>query len=304
MNQASHTPVAVDKINAYIQLTRANKPIGWLLLLWPTLWALWLAADGLVSPKLFFIFVAGVWLMRAAGCVINDIADRNIDGKVTRTQNRPLATGAITVRDALFLFITLIVCAFVLVLMTDLKTIQLSFVGAGLAVLYPFMKRMTWMPQLVLGAAFAWSIPMAFSAQAGNMPPLCWLLYTATLVWVLMYDTLYAMVDRDDDIKIGVRSTAILFGTMDRPIIAILQLTFIGMMALVGSRAELSAPYYWSMLVVALLFAYQHWLIRNRSRAGCFDAFLNNNWVGVAIFVGLLWHYYGNAVQQWFQSFL
>ncbi|WP_244904624.1 4-hydroxybenzoate octaprenyltransferase [Cellvibrio sp. PSBB023] len=271
---------------------RMDRPIGTLLLLWPTLWALWLAAEGVPSLKNLLIFTLGVIVMRAAGCVINDFADRKIDGSVARTKDRPLATGAISSREAIGLFIGLCLLAFVLVLMTNLLTIELSVGGLLLAFCYPFMKRHTHLPQVVLGAAFAWGVPMAYAAEAGSLHENIWLIYLAVVLWTVAYDTFYAMVDRDDDLKIGVKSTAILFGEQDRLMTAILQILSLYALILVGDRFALGLLYYLGLAVAGGLFAYQQWLIRFRAREACFKAFLNNNWVGVAIFVGVATDYY------------
>ncbi len=279
---------STGQLKLYAQLMRLHKPIGIYLLLWPTLWALWLATPGLIpSVKHLLIFIAGVVLMRSAGCIINDVADRKIDGKVKRTQDRPLATGAISSKEALILFALISVSAFLLVLMTNSLTIQLSVGGLILAATYPFMKRHTHLPQVVLGAAFAWSVPMAFAAESGSIRQEAWLIYLAVVLWTVVYDTFYAMVDRDDDSKIGVKSTAILFGEQDRIITAGLQVFTLYTLILVGQRFELNAAYYISLLVVAGLFIYQQWLIRFRDRDACFKAFLNNHWVGFAVFTGI-----------------
>jgi len=276
---------------AYLQLMRLDRPIGTLLLLWPTYWALWLAADGLPSLKNFIIFTLGVFLMRAAGCVINDYADRNFDGHVKRTRQRPFAAGKVTEKEALLLFAVLVTISFILVLFTNRLTILLSVGGLVLASIYPFMKRHTHLPQVVLGAAFSWGIPMAYAAEAGALSEVAWLLFTANLIWTVAYDTMYAMVDRDDDLKIGVKSTAILFGDADRLIIGGLQLLTLVILGLVGSRADLGYFYFVSIGVMALFFIYQQRLIRDRQRDPCFKAFLNNNWAGLSIFIGLLLHY-------------
>jgi 4-hydroxybenzoate polyprenyltransferase len=280
-------PLLLQKAPSYWRLMRMDRPIGTLLLLWPTLWALWIAAKGVPSIKNLVIFVLGVIVMRAAGCVINDFADRNIDGRVKRTQDRPLATGRVSGREAIALFITLSLVAFGLVLMTDPLTIKLSVGGLVLAFCYPFMKRHTHLPQVVLGAAFAWGIPMAYAAEAGELSRHMWVIYLAVVLWTVAYDTFYAMVDRDDDIKIGVKSTAILFGEQDRLITGALQLMTLYALMLVGNRFELGGFYYAGLAIAAGLFTYQQWLIRFRARAACFKAFLNNNWVGLAIFAGI-----------------
>ena len=272
----------------YARLARLDKPIGIFLVLWPTLWALWLAAKGLPSLDVLFIFIAGAVLMRSAGCVINDFADRKIDGDVARTKERPLVTGKITARQALVFFVVLCLISLVLVLQTNSLTVYLSFGALVLASAYPFMKRYTYLPQVVLGAAFAWSVPMAYAAQTNELPSIIWLIYTATVLWTVAYDTMYAMVDRDDDIKIGVKSTAILFGQADRAIIACLQVMVILILCMIGDQSKLGQFYFLSIVVAATLFVYQQHLIRLRYRDECFQAFLNNNWVGLVIFVGLV----------------
>ena len=282
------TPFWRDRLSVYGRLTRLNRPVGSFLLLWPTLWALWLAAQEVPDIKLLVIFVLGVLLMRSAGCVINDYADRHLDGHVKRTRERPLVTGEAGEREALGLFLVLCLLAFGLVLMTDRFTVLLSLGGVALAFCYPFMKRYTHLPQLVLGAAFAWAIPMAFAAQRGSLGADVWLLYTASLLWTVVYDSLYAMVDRDDDLKIGIKSTAVLFGDQDRLMIGLLQILTLGALALVGGRFELGFWYYLGLVVAAGFFIYHQYLIRFRERGPCFRAFLNNNWVGFAVFIGLV----------------
>ncbi len=276
----------------YIQLTRLDRPIGIYLLLWPTLWALWFAASGIPSLKILFIFIAGVILMRSAGCVINDFADRKIDGHIKRTKDRPLPAGKVSSKEALILFGLICLSAFILVLFTNTLTIYLAFGGLALAATYPFMKRHTYLPQVVLGAAFAWSVPMAYTAETGELHKQVWLLYLITVLWTVAYDTMYAMVDRDDDIKIGVKSTAILFGKADRLVIAGLQLLVIVALCMVGVQADLGSFFFLSVVVAATLFVYQQHLIRNRERDACFKAFLNNHWVGLAIFVGVFLEYF------------
>jgi 4-hydroxybenzoate polyprenyltransferase len=280
-----------ERLANYALLVRANRPIGILLLLWPALWALWVAGEGHPPWGVVAVFVLGVTLMRSAGCAINDYADRNIDGHVERTKGRPLATGAITPKEALAVFVVLCLLAFCLVLLLNTTTILMSFVAAALAAVYPFMKRYTHLPQLVLGMAFGWAVPMAFTALTGSVPPLGWLLFTATVIWALIYDTQYAMVDRPDDLKIGVKSTAILFGDMDRVIIGTLQLTMLGILLLVGVNAQFGLPYYLGLGAATGLAAYQQYLIRHRDAKGCFAAFLNNNYFGAAVFAGLVLDY-------------
>ncbi|WP_445357876.1 4-hydroxybenzoate octaprenyltransferase [Microbulbifer sp. ANSA002] len=278
----------------YWQLARMDRPIGSLLLLWPTWVALWLAAGGWPGLHLFAVFTLGVILMRAAGCAVNDFADREIDGHVKRTATRPLATGNVTPKAALGLFTGLSFAAFLLVLTTNQLTILLSLPALALAFCYPFAKRHTHLPQVVLGAAFSMGIPMAFAAVTGEVPPQAWLLYVANLLWTLCYDTFYAMVDRDDDLKIGVKSTAILFGEMDRAMTATLQLLVLMALMLIGQRFGLGAIYYLAVTAIAALFAYQQWLIRNRDREACFKAFIHNNWVGLVFFAGIFLHYLFN----------
>lgn len=284
-------PSLRERLPLYLQLMRLDRPIGTLLLLWPTLWALWLAAGGFPHWHLLIIFPLGVLLMRSAGCVINDYADRRVDGFVARTALRPLATGAVSTREALALFAGLCVLAFVLVLFTNRLTVLLAFVAVALAALYPFMKRYTHLPQVVLGAAFGWSIPMAFAAQLNEVPRTAWLLFSANLLWTIAYDTFYAMVDRDDDIKIGIKSTAILFGDDDRVITATLQAMTLLTLIFVGVQFHLAYWFYVSLIGVTGLFVYQQWLIRERRRDLCLQAFLNNNRVGALIFAGIFLHF-------------
>lgn len=277
----------IIKARAYWQLARMDRPIGSLLLMWPTLWALFLAADGMPDIKVLVVFVLGVFSMRAAGCVINDYADRHFDGHVKRTAQRPLPSGLISEREALGFFAVLSLVSFALVLTMNTLTIQLSVVGLLLAAAYPFMKRYTHLPQLVLGMAFGWAIPMAYAAQSGALPPVAWMLFVANILWTIAYDTQYAMVDRDDDLKIGIKSTAILFGRNDKRIIGLLQLGTLGLLIVVGMQMGLSQLYYWSLLGAAALFVYQQMLIRGREREPCFKAFLNNNYVGMLVWLGM-----------------
>lgn len=273
----------------YARLLRLNRPIGSLLLLWPTYWALWLAAGGFPGLANLIIFTLGVFLMRAAGCAINDFADRRVDGHVKRTRDRPLPSGRVAPAEAVALFLGLALIAFLMVvLFTNALTLYLSFGGLVLAFIYPFMKRYTHLPQLFLAAAFSWAIPMAWAAQTGEVPQLAWLLFVANVLWTVAYDTLYAMVDRDDDLRIGIKSTAILFGDADRAIIAMLQVLVVLVLIMVGHRAGLGVAYYLGLVGMASLFVYQQHLARNRERAPCFKAFLNNNWAGFAVFAGLL----------------
>lgn len=278
---------ALQRLPEFVQLMRLDRPIGTLLLLWPTLWALWLAAGGVPSAKNLLIFVLGVILMRAAGCVINDVADRQVDGHVTRTRHRPIPNGKVSAREAMALFAGLCLAAFGLVLLTNPLTIKLALVGVALAACYPFMKRFTHLPQLVLGAAFAWSLPMAFAAESNSLPREMWTLYIAVVLWTVAYDTFYAMVDRDDDVKIGIKSTAILFGDMDIPITACLQCLTLIALLMTGINFNRGSWFFLSLLGAALLFLYQQYLIRHRERDGCFRAFLNNHYVGAIIFIGL-----------------
>ncbi|WP_353177892.1 4-hydroxybenzoate octaprenyltransferase [Salinisphaera sp. T5B8] len=275
-------------IEALFRLTRLHKPIGIFLVVWPMLWALWLAAGGVPDLWVLCVFVLGAILMRSAGCVINDFADRKIDGHVKRTRERPLATGEVSSREALVLFAVLCLAAFALVLTLNGLTIAMAFVGAGLAVLYPFTKRMTHWPQMFLGAAFGWAVPMAFAAQAGGVPWGGWLLFAATLIWALVYDTFYAMVDRDDDLKIGVKSTAILWGRYDRAVIGVFQLLFFALLIGVGRAFELGGLYYLGLTCGALMALYHQWLARNRDRDACFRVFMQHNILGGVIFAGVV----------------
>ena len=279
------------KLPAYVELTRFDRPIGIFLLLWPTLTALWIAAAGFPDIDLLLIFIAGTTVMRAAGCCVNDFADYNIDGKVSRTEKRPLARGALTRQDALYCFIFLSVIGFGLVLLTNEFTVMLSFGAIIVVALYPFMKRFTNLPQLVLGVAFSWGILMAFTAHTNALPSAAFLLFVANALWTVAYDTEYAMVDREFDKEIGVKSTAILFGEADKMMIGMLQVMFIVAMWLAGRRFEMEGPYFASLLIAAGLLAYQQYLIRDRAPGHCFRAFLNNNWVGAVIFVGVLLNY-------------
>lgn len=275
----------------WVQLTRLDKPVGNYLLLWPTLWALWIAGEGTPSVANVIIFVLGVLLMRAAGCVINDYADRNIDGHVERTKDRPLANGRISERHALIGFAALCLTAFALVLMTNTNTVMLSFGGVCLAALYPFMKRITHLPQLFLGAAFSWAIPMAFMAEQNTVPSVAWLLFCANLLWTVAYDTVYAMVDRDDDLAIGVKSTAILFGDSDKAIIGLLHTLALLCLALVAQQLTLGTSFWCAIVLGAGVIIRQQWLIRNRTKALCFKAFKESHWFGAFIWGGLVAHF-------------
>lgn len=276
---------------AYAQLMRLHRPIGTLLLLWPVLWALWIAAEGIPDLHVLAVFVAGTLFMRSAGCVINDIADRDIDGHVARTKVRPFARGAVSVREAMILFCVLVACSAALVATMNRLTFYLSFVGIVLAVIYPFMKRYTYVPQIFLGAAFGWAVPMAFAAQTNTVPPVAWAMMATAVLWAMVYDTQYAMVDRDDDIKIGVKSTAILFGDADRGFIAAFQVMLLAGLALIGHAAHLGWPYGVGLVGCAALAGHQQRLIHERIPARCFAAFMNNNWYGACVFAGIAGHY-------------
>ncbi len=275
----------------WVRLMRLDKPIGILLLLWPTLWALWIAAEGVPRPWLLLVFISGVVLMRSAGCIINDYADIDIDRHVKRTAQRPLTSGQISRREALLLFSLLIGIAFVLVLSLNRLTISLSVVGALLAASYPFTKRYTHLPQAYLGLAFGWAVPMAFAAQTGSLDPRSWWLFLAVLLWALIYDTIYAMVDRDDDVQIGVKSTAILFGRYDRLIIGLIQAAMLALLVHVGRIFGLGLIYYLGLATAATLMLYHQWLIRHCQRESCFKAFLHNHWIGAVIFLGIAGNY-------------
>lgn len=276
------------KIKQYIYLMRLDKPIGIFLLLWPALWGLWLASQGRPHLKIVIIFVIGVILMRSAGCIINDFADRKVDLHVARTKNRPLTSGQLSNREALLLFCFLSLCAFALTFLLNKLTVGLAIIGALLSIVYPFLKRITHLPQLGLGLAFALSIPMAFAAETQTIPGRAWPLFLAAVVWPVIYDTLYAMVDREDDLKIGIKSTAILFKGYDRCLIGLLQIIFLLLLIKVGVDFSLQHFYYYSLIVVAILFSYQQFLIRERFAPNCFKAFLNNQWVGFSIFAGIV----------------
>ena len=274
-------------MNAYIRLMRLDKPIGSLLLLWPTYWALFLSADGWPDLDLLIIFTLGVVLMRSAGCVINDYADRDIDKHVKRTQKRPITSGEISSKSALTLFVILILLALILVLQTNILTIQLSFIAAGLAIIYPFTKRWTNLPQLVLGAAFAMSIPMAYAAQTSNVPIEVGLIFLASIVWTLIYDTLYAMADRDEDLKIGLKSTAILFKQYDQIVITTLQVLLILIFIIMGNAFNLGQIYYFSLFIIGIFMIYHQFLMKKRQNEEYFKAFINNNYIGMTAFAGI-----------------
>ncbi|AGB84380.1 4-hydroxybenzoate polyprenyltransferase [Serratia sp. FGI94] len=276
-----------SKWRAYCHLMRIDKPIGTLLLLWPTLWALWLAGEGVPSFPILLVFVLGVFLMRAAGCVVNDFADRAFDGHVKRTANRPLPSGRVSEKEAKVVFVVLVLLSFALVLTLNTMTIALSLAGLALAWIYPFMKRVTNLPQLVLGAAFGWGIPMAYAAVSESLPLSCWLLLLANICWTVAYDTLYAMVDRDDDLKIGVKSTAVLFGRFDKLIVGLLQFATLLLLLWIGYLSQLGGAFYWSLLLAGALFIHQQQQIAGRDRDACFRAFLHNNYVGLVVFIGV-----------------
>jgi len=282
----------LEKVLHYLVLMRFDKPIGIYLLLWPALWALWIASKGDPSTWITFVFVAGVVVMRAAGCIINDIADRNFDAHVSRTQYRPLASGMISVKAAAAWFVFLCLFAFLLVLTTNPLTIKLSFAAVVLAMIYPLMKRYTYMPQAFLGLAFGWAVPMAFAAVTEEVPLVAWLILTATVLWATAYDTMYAMVDRDDDIRIGIKSTAILFGDADRVIIGMIQVLFFASMWIAGNQLKLGLSYNVGLLGGVAFAVYQQFLIRHRERDDCLRAFQNNHLLGSVIFIGLVLEYW------------
>ncbi len=290
------SPEVVGQLRNYGKLMRVDKPIGNYLLLWPTLWALWLAGEGNPDQGLFIVFVLGVLVMRAAGCVLNDFADRKIDPYVERTRARPLATGAVRPAEALVLFAALGLIAIGLASMLNSYAQLLAVVAAVLTVVYPFVKRYVSIPQFILGAAFGWAIPMAFAAQTGQTPEVAWLVFGTTMIWAVIYDTFYAMVDREDDRKIGVKSTAILFGEVDLFVIAGLQGVMLLALVFIGYRAELGPWYYASVLIAAGMMAYHLWLARDRQPAGCFQAFLHNHWIGLVVFLGIALHYVFNPI--------
>ena len=288
MTNSIETP---RQANRWLRLMRLDRPIGTYLLLWPTLWALWFAGAGSPSVANLIIFTLGVVAMRAAGCVINDYADRNVDGSVERTKNRPLPTGEIQPYQALILFVLLLCLSLALVLMTNQLTIILSFGGLVLAATYPFLKRFTHLPQLGLGAAWAWAVPMAFAAERGQLPVSLWLIFVAVILWTIAFDTYYAMVDRDDDLKVGIKSTAILFGRYDLLIIALLQLMALILLLMAGLQFGRSWFYMMGLIAAALYFINQHIQARSRERDACFESFLNNHRVGMVIFIGLALDY-------------
>ena len=280
-----------EKLKLYWRLARLDRPVGWLLLLWPTLWALWIAADGQPRPAIVAIFVLGVITMRAAGCVINDIFDRDLDPLVERTRNRPLASGAVTVREALVIFFLLLTIAFSLVLLLNRQTVWLAVVGAGIAASYPLAKRFTNLPQVYLGVAFSWGIPMAFTAQDSPLMPLAWWLLGTNLLWTVAYDTMYAMADRPDDLKAGIKSSAIMFGRFELAINASLQAITLLSLALMGLYLGFGVIFYLGLGAAALTAVYQLYLCKDRDRQRCFKAFLNNIWFGGFVFAGLVFTY-------------
>lgn len=285
------SPTPRERLSLYLRLIRFERPIGSFLLLWPTWWGLWLASAGEPRFDNLVIFTAGVFLMRSAGCIANDLADRDLDRHVARTRDRPLTSGAVSVGEALVLGLLLALASFALVLQTNTLTVWMSVAGLVLAAVYPFMKRFTHLPQFGLGVAFSWGIPMAFTAERGELPPAAWLVFTAAVLWSVVYDTFYAMVDRDDDIRIGIRSTAILFDEADRSITAALQVMVLVLLVLTGRQFGLGLAYWIGLGVGAALFAWQQWLIRGRERDKCFSAFLNNNLFGLVVFAGIAFHY-------------
>lgn len=280
-----------ERLGHYVRLVRLHRPIGIYLVLWPTLWALWLAGEGRPDPVVLIIFILGTVLMRSAGCAINDYADRHIDGHVWRTKDRPIAAGHIKPREAVMVFVVLSLIAFGLVLFLNPLTIQLAVIGAFLAFSYPFTKRYTYLPQAYLGMAFGWGIPMAFAALTNEVPYPAWVLFFANVMWSLVYDTMYAMADREDDLKIGVKSSAILFGRFDRLIIGVLQVLFLLLLALAGQELGMGGIYFAGLGVAAVLSVYEQWMIRKREPMRCFQAFLHNHYVGAAIFVGIALDY-------------
>ncbi len=284
-------PELISQLRNYSKLMRIDKPIGIWLLLWPTLWALWLAGEGTPDQGLFLVFVLGVIVMRSAGCVLNDYVDRKIDPYVERTRTRPIASGAVAPMEALILFAALSLVAVGLATMLNRPAQVLAIVAAILTIAYPFVKRYVSIPQFILGAAFGWAVPMAFAAQTGETPQLAWLVFGTAMIWAVIYDTFYAMVDREDDIKVGVKSTAILFGEVDIFVIAGLQLLMLVALILIGYRADLSAWFYLSVFIAGAMMAYHLWLARDRQPAGCFEAFLHNHFIGMVVFIGIVLHY-------------
>ena len=284
-------PGVINQFQNYVELMRLDKPIGIWLLLWPTLWALWLAGEGKPDPGIFAVFMFGVVIMRSAGCVLNDLADRNIDPYVERTRMRPIASGAVAPLEALTLFVALALIAVGLAAMLNRPAQVLAVVGAGLTIVYPFIKRFMSIPQFVLGAAFGWAVPMAFAAQTGETAQIAWLVFGTAVIWAVIYDTFYAMVDRDDDLKVGTKSTAILFGDADLFVIGGLQVLMLVALVFIGDMAELGFWYFGSIALAAMLMAWHQWLARDRQAAACFSAFLHNHYIGMIIFIGIVLHY-------------
>ncbi|CAN5218275.1 4-hydroxybenzoate octaprenyltransferase [soil metagenome] len=282
----------LSHLKNYALLMRLHRPVGILLLLWPTLWAVWIAAQGSPSLSIVIIFILGVVLMRSAGCIVNDFADRKFDGKVARTKERPLVTGTVSIKEAILLFACLCLIAFILVLFLNCLSIFLAAIALLLAMCYPFMKRYIQAPQVILGLAFSWGIPMAFAAETNTVPVVAWLLFFCTCLWVIIYDTQYAMADREDDLKIGIRSTAILFGNADVLIITFLQVAFLLLLAVIGMWQKLGIVYFASLIIAAGFFIYQIYLIKDRDPQGCFAAFNNNQWVGLVIFLGVVFGFF------------
>lgn len=292
LNDSPNYQRAMERLEQYAYLMRMDRPIGIYLLLWPTLWALWIAAKGWPDLLVLFVFVSGVFLMRSAGCAINDFADRKIDPHVERTRDRPLAAGRVTATETLLVFASLSITAFLLVLLMNTLTIYMSFVGIALAASYPFAKRFHYMPQIHLGAAFGWAAPMAFTAQANEITPVTWLIFMATVLWATAYDTMYAMADREEDLKIGVKSTAILFGEADKLIVGLLQIMLLLDLYFIGRQSELGLYYNVSLVIAAGFSIYQQYLIKDRKPELCFKAFLNNNWFGMVVFIGVFIDYW------------
>ncbi len=284
-------PGFMTQLKNYVELMRLDKPIGVWLLLWPTLWALWIAGEGHPDAGVFLVFMVGVIVMRSAGCVLNDFADRNIDPYVERTRARPIASGAVAPAEALTLFVALSLIAVGLAAMLNQPAQVLAVIGAGLTIIYPFIKRFISIPQFVLGAAFGWAVPMAFAAQTGEAKQIAWLVFGTALVWAVIYDTFYAMVDREDDLKVGVKSTAILFGDADLFVIGGLQLLMLIALIFIGDMAEFGVWYFGAVALAAILMGYHQWLARARQPAACFKAFLHNHYIGMIVFIGIVLHY-------------
>jgi 4-hydroxybenzoate polyprenyltransferase len=294
--QARIGPGFIRQLQNYVQLMRLDKPIGIWLLLWPTLWALWLAGEGHPDAGIFVVFLLGVVIMRSAGCVLNDFADRNIDPYVERTRTRPIASGAVAPMEALTLFVALALIAIGLAAMLNRLAQMLAVIGAGLTIVYPFIKRFVSIPQFVLGAAFGWAVPMAFAAQTGETAQLAWLVFGTAIIWAVIYDTFYAMADREDDLKIGVKSTAILFGDADLFVIGGLQILMLAALIFIGNMAALGFAYYASVFIAAILMAWHQWVARDRQPAACFRVFLHNHYIGMIVFIGIVLHYTFNPV--------